>query len=187
MASPSPLDRCWILNDSPSVLPILPAVRAAVEQHWPDTQRAAATVLGDESLAAEIMEEAIEKAVAYLADHPPEDHQAVSAILSRFCKEAVGRRRKQRAQLVFIDFSVSSEPASSDLPFSAAEAAIDAERILRDAPAEVREAFMLRYGCSDSWRDVAAVAATSPGAIRKKCKRHLERIRRKLGIRERQR
>jgi RNA polymerase sigma factor (sigma-70 family) len=160
----------------------MPAVRAAVEQHWPDTQRAAASVLGDESLAAEIMEEAIEKAVAYLADHPPEHQEGVSAILSRFCREAVGRRRKKQARLVFIDFLSSPEPTSPDTPFSAADAAIDAETILRDAPPEVREAIMLRYGHSDSWSEVAAIAASSPGAIRKRCKRHIDRIRRKLGI-----
>ena len=72
MASPSPLDRCWVVKDSPGSSQIMPAVRAAVERHWPDTHRAAAYVLGDETLAAEIMEEAIEQAVAYLADHPPE-------------------------------------------------------------------------------------------------------------------
>ena len=62
MASPSPLDRCWVVKDSPGSLPIMPHVRAAVERHWPDTQRAAASVLGDETLAAEIMEGAIEEA-----------------------------------------------------------------------------------------------------------------------------
>jgi hypothetical protein len=89
MASPSPLDRCWVVKDSPSSLPIMPAVRDAVERHWPDTQRAAACVLGDETLAAEIMEGAIEQAVAYLADHPPEDQEDVSAVLSRFCRQEV--------------------------------------------------------------------------------------------------
>jgi RNA polymerase sigma factor (sigma-70 family) len=182
MNSPSPLDRCWTVNDWPGVLPMLPAVRAAVEQHWPDMQRAAASVLRDESLATEMMEAAIERAVAYLADHPPEQHEDVSAILARFCREEVGRRRKQQAQLVLVDFSVASEPSSPDTAFSAADAAIDAEKILRDAPAEVREAVMLRYGSSESWREVAARTATSPEAIRKKCKRFLNYIRRELGI-----
>jgi hypothetical protein len=73
MASPSPLDRCWMLNEASATLPTTLAVRTAVERHWPDLQRSVASVLGDESLAAEIMEGAIEEAVAYLADHPPED------------------------------------------------------------------------------------------------------------------
>jgi hypothetical protein len=71
MASPSPLDRCWVVKDTSSSSLIIAAVRDAVERHWPDTQRAAASVLGDEALAVEIMEKAIEQAVAYLADHPP--------------------------------------------------------------------------------------------------------------------
>src|SRR3974390_2385105 len=108
MTSPSPLDRCWKVKDSAGSLPMMPAVRAAVEKHWPATPRAAASVLGDEALAAEIMEKAIEQAVAHLGDHPPEDHEGVSAVIARFCRQEVGRRRKERMQLVFIDFSASS-------------------------------------------------------------------------------
>jgi hypothetical protein len=137
MASPSPLDRCWTVKDSPGSLPIMPAVRSAVERHWPDTQRAAASVLGDETLAGEIMEVAIEQAVAYLADHPPEDQEAVSAVLSRFCRQEVGRRRKERRSLVFIDHSFVPEPSTPCSQISAVDAAIDAERILADAPPKV--------------------------------------------------
>jgi DNA-directed RNA polymerase specialized sigma24 family protein len=181
MASPSPLDRCWMLNDSGCTLPIASAMRDAVEQHWPATERAAASILGDESLATEIMEQAIERAVAYLADHPPKDPEDVSAVLSRFCREEVGRRRKERAQFVFIDFSAVSQPSSS-YPFSAADAAIDAETILREAPPGVRQAMMLRYGSSESWGEVASVTGTSVAAIRMSCRRFLDRIRQKLGI-----
>jgi len=182
MASPSPLDRCWMLKGSSATTPLMPAMRAAVEQHWPDVQRTAESVLGDESLAAEIMEKAIEQAVAYLTDHPPENHEHVNAILSRFWREEVGRRRKQNAHLVFIDFSGAAEPSSPDTPFPAADAAVDVEKILRDAPPKVREAMMMRYGSSDSWNDVAAMTATTPAAIRMSCKRFIDRIRRKLGI-----
>jgi DNA-directed RNA polymerase specialized sigma24 family protein len=182
MASPSPLDRCWMLHDSACALPIASAMRDAVELHWPATERAAGSILGDESLAAEIMEQAIERAVAYLADHPPRDQEDVSGVLSRFCREEVGRRRKERAQFVFIDFSGVSHPSSSDTPFTAADAAIDAETILREAPPSVREAMMLRYGSSESWGEVASVTGTSVAAIRMSCRRFLDRIRQKLGI-----
>lgn len=159
---------------------MMPALRAAIEKHWPETQRVAASVLGDENLAAEIMERAIEQAVAHLADQPPEDHEDVSPLLARFCRREVGRRRRERARLVFVDFSVSSDASSSTI--SAAEAAIDAGRILAEAPPKVREAMMMRYGSSDSWSDVAARTGTSPAAIRMSCKRFLDRIRQKLGI-----
>jgi DNA-directed RNA polymerase specialized sigma24 family protein len=180
MASPSPLDRFWKVKDSPGSLPLTPAVCAAVERHWPDTLRIAAAVLGDEMLAAEIMEGAIEQAVAYLVDHPPENQEDVSAILSKFCRLEVGRRRKERTQLVFMDLSASAQASGSTI--SAAEAAIDVERILADAPPKVREAMILRYCSSDSWSDIAARTATNPAAIRMSCKRFIDRIRRKLGI-----
>jgi hypothetical protein len=133
MGPPSPQDRCWVVKDSPGSLPIMSAVRTAVERNWPGAQRAAASRLGDETLAAEIMEGAIERAVAYLADHPPEDQEDVSAILSRFCRQEVRRRRRERKSLAFIDCSCVPEPSSSYSQISAVDAAIDAERILADA------------------------------------------------------
>ena len=89
-------------------------------------------------------------------------------------------RSGQRTPFVFIDFPICSEASCSNI--SAAEAAIDGERILADAPPKVREAMMMRYGSSESWKDVAARTATSPAAIRMSCKRFLDRIRQKLGI-----
>jgi len=139
-------------------------------------------VLGDEALATEIMEEAIERAVAYLTDHPPENHENVNAILSRFWREEIGRRRKQKAQLVFIDFSAAAEPSVPRYAISRRGCGVDVEKILRSASPKVREAMMMRYGGSDSWNDVAAMTATTPAAIRMSCKRFIDRIRRELGI-----
>jgi DNA-directed RNA polymerase specialized sigma24 family protein len=182
MASPSPHDRCWIVKDSSSSLPILPAVRAAVQRHWLEIERAATAELGDGNLATEIMEGAIEQAVAYLADHPPRDQDDVSAVLSRFCRQEVSRRRKERNQFIFIDSIFASETPWSYTPFSAADAAIDVERILSEAPPKVREAMLMRYGSSESWNDVATRTASTPDAIRVSCKRFIERVRQKLGI-----
>jgi DNA-directed RNA polymerase specialized sigma24 family protein len=160
----------------------MPAVRAAVEKHWPETLRDAASVLRDETLAAEIMEAAIEKAVVYLINHPPVNCEDVNAVLSRFCRQEIGRRRKESTKLVFIDSSVISDTFSPQSQISAAEAAIDAEKILINAPPRVREAMMMRYGGSESWSDVAARTATTANAIRKECKRYLDRIRRQLKV-----
>ena len=182
MASPSPLDRCWTLKDMSGSLAILPALRAAVERQWPGLQRAASSALGDESLAGEIMDGAIERAVAYLADHPPEDLGEVDTVLSRLCNNELGRLRRLKKNLVLFDSSSVSEISSSDSPFSATDAAIDIEKILCDAPPKVREAMMMRYGSSESWSDVAKRTATTPAAIRMSCKRYLDRIREKLGI-----
>lgn len=182
MASPSPLDLCWKVKDAPGTSPIMPAVCAAVERHWPETLRSAALLLGDETLAAEIMEAGIEQAVAYLIDHPPEDHEDVSAVLSRFCKQEIRRRRKEIAKLVSIDVSLIPDNSSSCSQVPAAEAAVDAEKILADAPPRVRKAMMMRYGNSEPWSDVAARTSTTANAIRKECKRYLDRIRRELGI-----
>jgi len=183
MASPSPLDRCWIVQHSNGSSQMMPAVRAAVERHWLDMKRVAASVLGDEAQAAEIMEKAIERAVAYLTDHPPKDQEDVSATLLRFCRQEVRRRRRESKRLAFIDFSGAHEASVPYLAHSAVDAALDVQRILADAPPRVREAMMLRYGNTESWAEVAARTGTSREAIRMKCKRFLERIQQELGIR----
>jgi DNA-directed RNA polymerase specialized sigma24 family protein len=160
----------------------MPALRAAVERSWPETRSAAASVLGDEALGAEIMERAIEKTVAFLVDHPTDDDESVYAVLSRFCRLEIKRRRKQGRQFAFIDFSRASETAQPITTDSTPDAALDAEKFLSEAPRKVREALMMRYGSSESWSDVAARTGTSPEAIRKKCERYLDRLRQRLGI-----
>lgn len=183
MASPSPLDRCWVVQHSNDASQMMPAVRAAVERHWLDTQRVAASVLGDEALAAEIMETAIGQAVAYLTDHPPKSQEDVNAALVRFSRQEVRRRQRKSKRFAFIDFSGAHEASDPYLAHSAVDAALDAEILLADAPPRVREAMMLRYGNAESWAEVAARTGTNREAIRMKCKRFLERIRQELGIR----
>ena len=52
-------------------------------------------MLGDEALAAEIMETAIEQAVAYLTDHPPKSQEDVNAALLRFSRQVSGVDRER--------------------------------------------------------------------------------------------
>jgi DNA-directed RNA polymerase specialized sigma24 family protein len=181
MAFPSPLDRCWIVKNSPQYLSVLPALRAAVEEQWDATQRAVASALGDESLAAAIMERAIERTIRHLEDHPGSPYDA-RALLSRFCRLETIRVRAQNERRSLVDLSKVPETKLPINTMSATDAALDAEKILADAPPKVREAMMMRYGCSESWSDVAARTATTPAAIRMSCRRYLDRIREKLGI-----
>jgi hypothetical protein len=55
-------------------------------------------------------------------------------------------------------------------------------RMKKGAPPNLRAALMMRYGSSEHWAEVAAKTATSTDAIRKRCGRYLDRLRRKLGI-----
>jgi DNA-directed RNA polymerase specialized sigma24 family protein len=182
MGSPSPLDRCWVVKNSPHYLSIVPALRAAVEEQWHDTHRSVLSSFGDESLAASIMERAIERTARYLAEHPDCAKDDVRSILSRFCRLETLRVRADRRRLTFVELSVVPEAAQPATTISATDAALDVEKILSDAPPKVRQAMMMRYGGSESWNDVAARTGTTAEAIRKKCKRSLDQIRQKLGI-----
>lgn len=181
MALPSPLDRCWVVKDA-SQYGVLPAVRAAIENQWPDTKRAASTILGDEALAGEVMECAIRRTVAYLAEHPERQNEDVRAVLSRFCRLEIRRHRIKRRRSMQIDDAAAAETAAPGAPFAAVEAALDLEKMLADAPPKVRAALMMRYGGAESWSEVAEKSATTAEAIRKSCQRYLDGLRRRLGI-----
>jgi hypothetical protein len=182
MASPSPLDRCWIVKDSPHYLSIAPALRAAVEEQWQDTHRSVLSSFGDESLAARIMERAIERTALYLAKHSDSSEDEVRIILSRFCRLETLRVRADHNRLKLVELSAVPEATQPITTISATDAALDLAKILAGAPPKVREAMMMRYGSSESWSDVAARTGTTAEAIRKRCKRCLDQIRSKLGI-----
>jgi DNA-directed RNA polymerase specialized sigma24 family protein len=182
MASPSPLDRCWVVKNSPHYPSIAPALRAAVEEQWQDTQRSVLSSFGDESLATSIMERAIERTALYLAEHPDCLKDDVRTLLSRFCRLETLRVRTDRRRLTLVELSAVPETAQPVTTISATDAALDVAKALLDAPPKVREAMMMRYGSSESWSDVAERTGTTAEAIRKKCKRCLDQIRRKLGI-----
>jgi DNA-directed RNA polymerase specialized sigma24 family protein len=182
MASPSPLDRCWVVKDSPHYPSIAPALRAAVEEQWQDTKQSVLSSFGDESLATSIMERAIERTALYLAEHPDCDQDDVRTLLSRFCRLETLRVRTDHRRLTLVELSAVPETAQPVTTISATDAALDVEKALLDAPPKVREAMMMRFGSSESWSDVAERTGTTAEAIRKKCKRCLYQIRRKLGI-----
>jgi DNA-directed RNA polymerase specialized sigma24 family protein len=182
MASPSPLDRCWIVKDSPRNLLLAPALRAAVEDQWQETRRSVVSSFGDESIAAIILERAIERTAKYFADHPDCVHEDVRTLLSRFCRLETLRVRTERRRFPLVELSVVPEATLPATDISAVNSALDVERILAQAPPKVRQAMMMRYGNSESWSDVAARTGTTAEAIRKRCKRCLNQIRRKLGI-----
>jgi hypothetical protein len=157
-------------------------LRAAVEEQWKHTQQSTLSSFGDESLAASIMERAIERTALYLAEHPDCPKDQVGRLLSRFCRLETLRIRSDRSRLRLVELSVVPEATLPVTTISSTEAALDVEKILLDAPPKLREAMMMRYGGSESWSDVAARTGTTAEAIRKKCKRCLDQIRQKLGI-----
>ena len=70
---------------------------------------------------------------------------------------------------------------SSYFSLSAIEAKLDVDKLLRDTPAEVRAAMLLRYSARGRWNEVGQVVARS-GAVRKSCQRRIRLIRERLGV-----
>ncbi len=182
MAPSPPLHRYSIEKNGSGRHSLLPEIRAAVERRLHEIYRTCTPLDEDES-AAEVIERAIERTKEYFESHPPADSGEADRILGRFWKLEVRRRQRQRAQFAYTDKNVETELGDVDKTFSAIEAALDLEKIFLGAPEPVRQALMMRYGGLEEWNEIAALTGTSAEGIRKSCKRYLDRLRTRLGIR----
>ena len=159
-------------------------MRAAVRAEWPDAKYQAATQLGDESLAHELMEGAIQQAKEQLADLSPVGVEEARAILGRLYRNGVRRERRARAKISLSGVGNDVEcllPPSAPLA-DAINAQHDLATILRDTPDDVKRALLMRYGTRSRWEEVAEEMQKSKDSIRIKCQRELNRIRKRLGV-----
>ena len=161
-------------------------MHAAVESEWQAACQIAATRLGDETLAPELMELAIRQTAEHLADAPPTGVEDVREILVRFYRNAVRRRRYASKKLHFRGTSTEVEALveSRNHVSAAIEAKLDLAILLHDTPDDLRRAMLLRYGARERWNEIAVEMSKSEEAIRKSCQRELDRIRKRLGLRE---
>ncbi len=164
-----------------------PLLCAAVESEWKEAHRIAATHLGDQTLAPELMELAIQQTAEYLAELSPVGLEDVRAELLRFYRNAVKRRQNAGKRLSFRGTATELEVLAPSIASASTvvESKIDLSAMLRETPAKLRQAMLLRYGSRSTWREVAQEMAKSEDAVRKSCTRELNRIRAKLGRKER--
>jgi hypothetical protein len=187
MRSPSPSDLCWVIGFTPQGSWIAPVVRAAVRTEWPSARKAAVATLGDESLAPELMERAIQQTVEYLEELSPITIEETRVILGRFYQNAVSRKRYDDKKLDYVGTATEVEllaPRPGRLGFPV-EAKADLAKILRDTPPELRSAMLMRYGGRSRWDEIAQGMSKSKEAVRKSCQREMKRIRERLGVRHR--
>jgi DNA-directed RNA polymerase specialized sigma24 family protein len=187
MLSSSPSDLVWVIGFTPQGRWIAPVVRAAVRVEWREAQQIAFAQLGDETLAPELMELAIQQTAEYLADLSPISVEQTRTILARFYRNAVRRRKRTDQRLIFRgaarDIEYLATPTGSF--DSAVEAEIDLDTILDETPPELQLALLMRLGARSSWKDVAKETSKSIDAIRMGCRREINRIRKKFGIQDR--
>lgn len=179
MQVPSPSDLCWNLKFPPEQEWIKQALQIAVTNLWQRAQHVARSQLGDEALAQEIIEAAIDKAARRLQAGPHRGSEEVTLLLKRQFAQEVRRRRKANKRLVFVGSSQELASDSAQDSQTQLDSAMDLEVILHDVAPDVRFALLLRYSRS-RWSEIAAVLGTSESAVRLRCKRALDRIRQKL-------
>lgn len=162
-------------------------MRAAVRAEWPDAKHMAATLLGDESLAHELMEAAIQQTKEQLADFSPVGVEQVRMLLGRSYRNAIRRERRARMKVTLEGTGNDVELLLS--PIASTADAIHAEHdlgtILRDTPPDVKRALLMRYGARSRWDEVAEELHKPKDSIRIRCQRELDRIRKRFGIRVR--
>ena len=183
MPLPSPSDLCWNVKFPPGQEWIEKTVRGAIETIWQRAQSTARAQFGDESLAVEITEVAIQKPVNRLNNGAPLEPGEASLVLSRLYAQEVRRRRNGNRKLVFLGSSAELPAKPVQNQFSSVDSSLDLEVILHGIPSEVRLALLMRYSRT-RWTEVAAILGTSEASIRVRCQRALKRIRQRLGINE---
>jgi DNA-directed RNA polymerase specialized sigma24 family protein len=186
MASPSPSDLLWVIGFKPQGRWIVPIVREAVRAEWPIARQIALAQLGDETLARELMESAIEQTHEYLANQPPVTVVDARRVLNLCYRNAVRRQRRATSRLLLRGSSADLEALAPSVPAAAngVEARLDVDTILHDTSPDMRHALLARYGARAQWDELAKNLNTSKDAIRMASRRELERLRRKFGIRQ---
>lgn len=179
----SPSELCWNVRFPPGQEWIETTLQAAIKTIWRRAQSTARSHFGDESLAVEMMEVAIEKTVSSLSKGSPADSSEASLLLLRFYAQEARRRRNANRRLVFLGSSAELPLAAVQNPFLPVDSALDLEVILHDTPPGVRLALLLRHSRA-RWTEVAEILGTSAASIRIRCKRELKKIRQRLEIDE---
>jgi hypothetical protein len=179
MQNPTPSDLCWNAKFPPEQEWIERTVHVAVGNIWRRANHVAHAQLGDDSFVPEIMEVAIDNAVRHLQTGSPQSPEEVAVLLERLFLQEVKRRRSANKRLVYVGTDQDLPTGSAQNPHVPIDSAIDLDRILHDIPPGVRIALLLRYSRS-RWSEVAAVLGTSEAAVRLRCKRALDRIRRNM-------
>jgi DNA-directed RNA polymerase specialized sigma24 family protein len=179
MQNLTPSDLCWKVELRPEQEWIEPVLQIAVGKIWERARQVARAQLGDDAMATEIMEVAIEKTVRHLQAGTQQSPEEAALLLNRSFLQELKRRRKANSRLVFVGSSQDLSSGSAQNPHVPLDSAIDLEVILHGVPPDVRFALLLRYSRSQ-WSEVAAVLGTTEAAVRLRCKRALNKIRQKL-------
>lgn len=187
MASPSPSDLLWVIGFKPQGHWIVPIVREAVRAEWQIARQIALAQLGDETVARELMESAIEQTHEHLASQSPVPVEEARKVLNLYYRNAVRRQKRATSRLILRGSSADLEPLAQSVPSAAngVEARLDVDTILRDTPPEIRHVLLARYGARARWDELAKALDTSKDAIRMASRRELERLRNNLRIQRR--
>jgi DNA-directed RNA polymerase specialized sigma24 family protein len=155
-------------------------MQTAAEAFWQDARRIAAARLGDESLAAEILETAVRKTADHFGDSLPAGTAEVVARLAKFFRAEVRRRERKHRRLVFTGSAINLDQSIGDNGTISVDSKIDLDTMLHDTEPEIRTALLLRYGNGESWHNIAKWLGITENAIRKRCHRVLGRLRRRI-------
>jgi len=180
MASPAPSDFCWVLNSAPRQTWISRILQTAAEAYWQDARRIVAARVGDESLAAELLEAAVRKTADHFSNSPPAKTEEVVARLGQFFRSEVRRKARKYKRLVFAGSAINLDRSIGYSGTISVESKIDLDTMLYDTEPEIRAALLSRYGNGESWRNIAKRLGITEDAIRKRCHRVLGRLRRRI-------
>ena len=152
------------------------AFAGLVDRHYARCARIAVRILGNHEDAEEAIQDAFLRAFKALDDY--EERERFSAWLTRIlvnqCRTVLARTRRRDAvfadlDLRRIEFAVEADAGDGAWP--------ELERVLRQLPAEQREAIVLKYADDLTYEEMSRITGAGESALKMRVQRAFARLR----------
>jgi hypothetical protein len=173
--SPYPTDLTLLDLNQEEQQWLQPQIQDAVARSWPEACSISQRLLHEPRPPDELWERAIQRTASVLRKSHPAPTDAPSLLIHNFALVA-SKRKVARSRILPI-----SEAAGSIHIEDAVVAQLDLKKILRSLDPQDRELLILRFMAGRSWVEIAVMKRQSTHALRKRCTRAVEQLRRKFG------
>jgi DNA-directed RNA polymerase specialized sigma24 family protein len=173
--SPFPADPLLLTLNQEERQRLQSQIQDAVARSWPEACSISQRMLREPRPPDDLWERALQRTASVLLERPRTPMDASSLLTRNFLQVARKRKTAQGRMLPI------SEAAAAISIEDAVVAQIDFKKIMRNLDPEDREILLLRFMAGRSWVEIAAMKGQSTHALRKRCARAAEQLRRKFG------
>jgi RNA polymerase sigma factor (sigma-70 family) len=173
--SPFPADPLLLTLNQEERQRLQSQIQDAVARSWPEACSISQRMLREARPPDDLWERAIQRTASVLLEGPVTPKDASALLIRNFLQVA---RKRKTAQSRMLPISEAAAAISME---DAVVAQIDLKKFMSNLDPEDREILMLRFIAGRSWVEIAAMKGQSTHALRKRCARASEQLRRRFG------